>query len=492
VIYDYLAVVGPALNTIGDAGFEPRLAKSWTWSNDSLALAFEIDPKARWHDGVRADAEDVRFTFHAYTIPQIASPTADELRNIDSVTVRDSTTAVFWYHTRSPHQFLDATELMILPRHIFEKVPPESLQVVGARSTPIGTGRFRFRNWTRRSSIEVTSDTTNYRGAPGLRRVIWNVVHDQAVAVTRLLAGEADFYPALRRENVAQVQSHKTLRIESMPGTEYVFMMFNLRDPKEHTRPHEIFRSRELRRALTMSVDRNAVVRNLFDTLASVAIGPTVRVFPTTAPDLPRISFDSSRAKAILDSLGWVARPNDSYRSRNSRELSFSLLVPSSSVTRTRMAVLLQEQLRRVGVRVRIEQMDASSLSQRLQTHDFDAILWSWILGASATAIRDTWGGAAARAKGGLNYASYENASFDAYVDSALSSMNFAASKSYFTKAYSIIIGDAPAIWLYEPRTVMGIHGRIKPGRMRADAWWFDMGAWHVPKVEEIARDKLP
>src|SRR6266550_1565640 len=315
VVYDYLAVVGPALNTIGDVGFEPRLAKSWNWSSDSLAIAFEIDSRARWHDGAKADAEDVRFTFRVYTMPQIASPTADELRNIDSVTVRDSTTAVFWYHARSPHQFLDATELMILPRHILEKVPPDSLKVVGARSTPIGTGRFRFRSWTRRSSIELTSDTANYRGAPGLRRVIWNVVHDQAVAVTRLLAGEADFYPALRNENVRQVQSHPNLRIISMPGTEYVFMMFNLRDPKEHSRAHAIFRSRELRRALTMSVDRNALVRNLFDTLASVAIGPTVRVFPTTASDLPQIPFDSSGAKAILDSLGWVASSDDGYRS---------------------------------------------------------------------------------------------------------------------------------------------------------------------------------
>ena len=136
--------------------------------------------------------------------------------------------------------------------------------------------------------------------------------------------------------------------------------------------------------------------------------------------------------------------------------------------------------------------MDASSLSERLKTHDFDAILWSWNLGASSTAIRDTWAGTAARERGGLNYASYENASFDAYLDSALSSMNFEASKRYFTRAYSIIIGDAPAIWLYEPRTVMGIDRRIRTGRMRADAWWFDLGAWHIPKVEEIARDKLP
>jgi peptide/nickel transport system substrate-binding protein len=491
VIYDYLAVVSPAMNTIGDAGFEPRLAESWKWSDDSLSIAFRIHPKAHWHDGIKADAADVRFTFALYTNPQLGSPTADDLRNIDSVTVKDSATAAFWFHTRSPHQFLDATEMLILPRHIFEKITGDSLREVGTRTEPIGTGRFRFRSWNRGSSVEVTADTTNYRGAPGLRRVIWSVVHDQAAAVTRLLGGEADFYAALRRENVDQLESHRELRLISLPSTEYVFMMFNLRNPKQHARAHEIFRSRELRRALTMAVDRDALVRNLFDTLASVAIGPTVRAFPTTAPDLPRIPYDPQRAVRILDSLGWKTSSPDGYRKRGGRELTFDLLVPSSSQTRVRMAVLLQEQLKRIGVRVTIEEMEFNSFADRLKAHDFDALLWSWNLGASATAVRDTWSGPAAREKGGLNYASYENPIFDANVDSATSTMNVAASKRYFTSAYTLIIDDAPAIWLYEPRTVIGVHRRVRTGRMRPDAWWFDLGSWQIPRSEEILRDKI-
>src|SRR3954471_14126640 len=50
-IYDRLAEIGPDLNTLGDKGFQPRLARSWTWAPDSLSVAFSIDPKARWHDG---------------------------------------------------------------------------------------------------------------------------------------------------------------------------------------------------------------------------------------------------------------------------------------------------------------------------------------------------------------------------------------------------------------------------------------------------------
>src|SRR5215212_2070679 len=193
-IYDYLAVVGPDMNTIGDAGFRPRLAESWKWAADSLSIAFRINPKARWHDGRTPSASDVQFTWQVYTYPPLGSPSAETLTDIDSVTVADSVTAVFWYRMRSPHQFLDATEMMILPRHVFATIPMDSLREAGVRLDPVGTGRFRFTRWVRESSLEITADTANYRGRPGLDRVIWSVAPDNQTAATKLLGGEADLY----------------------------------------------------------------------------------------------------------------------------------------------------------------------------------------------------------------------------------------------------------------------------------------------------------
>lgn len=152
-IYDYLAVVRPDLNTFGDGGFLPRLAESWKWSEDSLSIAFKINARARWHDGVAADAADVRYTYAVYTNPAVGSPDASDLTNVDSVTIPDSRTATFWYHRRSAYQLLDATQMMILPRHQLEKIPMDSLKAAGPVATPIGTGRFRFKRRTSGSSL---------------------------------------------------------------------------------------------------------------------------------------------------------------------------------------------------------------------------------------------------------------------------------------------------------------------------------------------------
>jgi peptide/nickel transport system substrate-binding protein len=129
LIFEPLAELGEAMNTVGDAGFQPRLARSWTWAADSLAIAFHLDPRARWHDGAPVTAEDVRFTFGVYRDPAVGSPSVGDVAAVDSVTVRDAArTAVFWFSRRSPEQFyVAAARLRILPAHLLARVPSAEL-----------------------------------------------------------------------------------------------------------------------------------------------------------------------------------------------------------------------------------------------------------------------------------------------------------------------------------------------------------------------------
>src|SRR3989338_482054 len=111
-----LADLGLGLNTLGDSGFHPRLARSWKFE-DSLTIAFELDPRARWQDGAPVTAADVAFTFDAYTDPKTASTSRSLLTEIGSVTARDERTAVFRFKRHYAEQFYDATHHMrLLPR----------------------------------------------------------------------------------------------------------------------------------------------------------------------------------------------------------------------------------------------------------------------------------------------------------------------------------------------------------------------------------------
>src|SRR6476659_3963684 len=123
LVYDHLADLGTSLNTVGDEGFTPHLAKIWTWSPDSLSIQFHLDPRAKWHDGLPVRASDVAFTYAIYTDSATASPRAPLVASIDSVTAPDSLTAVFWFSKRSPTQFFEATDpMVILPEHALQGI----------------------------------------------------------------------------------------------------------------------------------------------------------------------------------------------------------------------------------------------------------------------------------------------------------------------------------------------------------------------------------
>lgn len=492
LLFDNLAQVGNAMNTLGDAGFQPRLATSWTWAADSLSIAFHLNPKARWHDGKPVRAGDVVFTYRAYVNKAVASPTASQLGQIDSVSARDSLTSVTWFKSRYPRQFFDAaSQMLILPEHVYA-APQDSLTSAAANHTPVGSGRFRFGQWKRAESLLLLADTSNYRGRPGVDRVQFVVAPEFTTALTRLLGGEADVFEALRPENLREVAKHPNLKVMRLPGMAYVFLQFNLKSSKTREKAHPVFGEKAVRKALSMALDREAMVRNVFDSLALVSSGPTVRSYPTTSRSLPRIPFDTISARRMLDSLGWRDSDGDGIRDRNGRQLAFSMLVPSSSRSRQRMAILIQEQLRRVGAKVAIEQLDFPALMQRQSDRDFDAALWAWQLGPSPAGLRQTWTTASARATTGSNFGSYENPLFDLLLDSALAADDAGKSIALFDRVYRIIIDDAPAVWLYEPETVLGINRRIRTVPMRPDAWWLDLADWTIPPSERIARDRIP
>ena len=489
LVYDPLAEIGDSLSTVGDAGFKPRLAKSWTWAPDSLSIAFHIDSMAKWHDGVPVRSGDVKSTYRAYTDTASGSPFAVTLASIDSVTTPDSMTAVFWFKKRSPLQFFDAVyNMSILPGHLLKGVTGAGLRTSSLARTPVGTGRFRFVSWAPGSSLQLAADTSNYLGRPHLDRVVMTIAPDFNTALTRLVGGEADVLEQVPAASLPDIAKDTSLNRTLDPGLDYNFVQFNLKDPKQPGRPHKLFADRALRRALSEAVDRASIVKNVYDSLAFVALGPTVRAYPTTDTTLAPIGYSVDKAKHDLDSLGWKDSNGDGIRDRGGVPLEFTLEVPGSSKARSRMAVLIQEQLKQIGVKMNIDQLDFPAFISREGNRSFDAVFGGWHVEASPGSIRQTWGSAGS-AKGGTNYGSYSNPSFDAEVDSALSAQTLAERRAHFTAAYRIIDEDAPAIWFAEPKRIMAVNRRIETGRLRADTWWANLADWKIPADKRIARD---
>lgn len=477
-VFDRL--VQPSIDSNGALVAAPALAKSWTWSADSMAIDFVLNEKAKWHDGVAVTAGDVRFTFLAYTDSLLGAPARESLRDIDSVQAVATNTVRVWFGRRTPSQFDDATlQMRILPQHALDSIPRVQWRTSAFARKPVGSGRFRFASWQGGTRIEVVADSANYRGRPNLDRVVWSVAPDPAAATLRMLAGDADFIENVRPDAVAEFAANPNVKLLRSPALAYGYVQFNLLAAKSNSAPHPLFSSPELRRAISMGVDRSRLVAAVFDTLARVALGPVTRIQLAGDTLLPSIPFDTSGASRILDSLGWRAPTPGGVRARNSVPLQFAMLVPSSSTQRVRIATIMQPMLRAIGVDMRIESLEFTTFMARLGAGDFDAAVMALGADLDLGGIRGAWGSGAVRALGGPNFGSYRSAAFDAAVDSAVHIANPVASRKAFVNAYRVILADAPAVWLYEPYSLSAMSKTITPAGIRPDGWWVQLGDWY-------------
>jgi peptide/nickel transport system substrate-binding protein len=490
LVFEHLATIGPSLNTVGDRDFVPQLATRWAWAADSLSIAFTLDSTAHWHDGRPVRASDVRFTHQLYRDTLVAAVNASTLTNIDSVTVRDSLTAVVWFRTRAPGQFYDAAAAMfVLPEHVLSRADRAKLAADSAARAPIGSGPFRVVRWVPRQVLELAVDTTAGRRRAALDRVVFTFASDPQTAFTRVMTGEADVYEAVRPDKVADVAASANVRLATLPGMAYQYLGFNFRNAAG-TAPHPVLSDVRVRRAITEAIDRRAVVTTIFDTLAVPALGPFVRVVAIADTTAPQLAFSPDSANALLDAAGWT-RGTDSLRRKGQTPLAFSIIVPSTSAARMRAAVVIQEQLRRVGITVTVESLDFSAFLDRLNARKYDAIMGGWQMDAAPGSVRETWGSAGAAA-GGNNAGNYRNATFDAVLDTALAARDPAAMRAAFARAWRVINADAPAVWLAEPRQALAIHRRIQIAGLRPDAWWIGIPQWRIPVAQRIARDAAP
>ena len=485
-LFERLAEIGDDLNTLG--AFQPRLASGWAWSRDSLSIAFTIDPRARWHDGQPVRAADARFSFGLLKDPKTGTGFTATIGNIDSVTVRDSMTAVAWFHRRMPSQFYDvAYQLYVLPEHLLKDIPHDKLQASDFARAPVGSGRFRFVRWEPGVRIEIVADTTHYRGRPKLDRIVWSMTSDASTAITQLLAGQADLYENLPPDVIARVDSSRDVRARPYHGLQYSFLGLNQRDPKRGAAPHPVLGDVRVRRAISMGLDRAAMLRNVYDTLGVLGSGPYPRAFADSTIAPP--PFDRAHARALLDSAGWTVGA-DGMRQKNGRPLAFSVMAPTSSRFRMRYAVLIQEQLKDIGVNATLETLDFNAFLRKQDAHTYDAALFSAGVDPTPATIKQNWS-TEGMAAGGLNWTQYSNKHVDALLDSSLATFDAGTARQLYRRAVQEIVDDAPAVWLYDVFTVAGVHKRLRPAPMRPDAWWIHLADWSIPANERIERDRI-
>jgi len=289
-------------------------------------------------------------------------------------------------------------------------------------------------------------------------------------------------------DNVARARAAQQLAVYTYRGNTYTYLTFNQRSPDDTTKPHPLFADRDLRRALSMAVDRATLLKSELGDLAKVPPGPMSELLWIWDPDIRQLPYDSAQAGRRLNALGWRDHDGDGIRDKDGQPLAFHILVPTSSVLRRQYARLLQAQFSAVGVRVEIDELEPAVVGQRVSTGKYDTAILSRSNDPSpSSGIAQNW----TRAAGASNFGRYYSPEFERIVDLAVTATSRDRARSLWRSAIETLNADAPAIFLYALDNAAAVHKRVENVQLRPDSWATLLRTWRIPPDRLIDRDRV-
>lgn len=453
--------------------FTPRLAESYEFSEDRKKLTFHLRDDVWWSDGVKFTAEDVAATFSAQKDPETVWSGRHLKEHIDSVEVIDSETVVYHFNRIYPYQVMDANDGPILPAHVINSVKRSELGDIPAEKIPV-SGPFIIESWERGQSLVLKGNDRYYeKGKPYLEKVIFKIIPDQVTLLTQLRDGEIDCMEAVPPSEMASIkQNNESLEIFDFPTRAYMYIAWNAKKKP--------FDNPRVRRALTMAIDRRLIIENLYYGYAEECTGPFVPLIWAFNPDIAPLPYDPEKASSILAEEGFHDADGDGYIEKNGATFEFELMANHGNQIRTDTQVMVQEMLRKVGVRVKPVLLEWTVMLQHHKACDFEAIINAWRVGTKAD-LEPIWG-CDSRGKAGYNRVDYCNSTVDSLNHLASGMLDFDKARPLFYKAQQIIYDEQPYTFLYVPHTLFVLSKRFGGAKPDAIGVFHNLYEWHEKK----------
>jgi peptide/nickel transport system substrate-binding protein len=456
--------------------FHPRLARSWKFSEDGLAITFELRNDVKWTDGTPCTAHDVRFTWELQKDTTIAWPHRDLKDRISNVEIIGDHTVRFHFTQRYPYQLMDANDGVIVPKHLLAEIPHDQFHNHSFGRRPVGNGPFLLKEWVSNQYIELAPNPDYYeQGKPHLKRVVFRFAPDGLSLLMQLKAGEIDCLEAIPPEAVVELnRDYKHIRIYKYPSRDVTFIAWNQKN--------DLFADRDVRRALTMAIDRKAIIETLMNGMGVECKSPMSPLIWAYDPNIEPLPFDAEKSKRILSEHGWRDTDADGVIDKDGKPFEFEMNTNSGTQLRVDIMTMAEAYLKKVGVKVNIRPLEWNHFIDKVIASD----LSSWVLGWGLETKADLGGHWHSRASepGGYNRFYYNNAVVDSLIDLARNTMDPELARDLWYRCQRIIYEDQPLTFIAIPYEVNGLHSRFKGVRASPISFFINLRDWHVVDSE--------
>ncbi len=355
------------------------LADAWSVSADKKTFTFHVDPRALWSDGVSVKAEDVQFYYDVMMNPKnLTSAFRVSLKRFDRPVVKDSLTLEITAKEVHWNNFWDAAGMVAFPKHAWEKVDFNQQNF----EFPAVSGPYRISEVKKERSL-----TMQRRGDWwGLSKrynqnkynfdfIKYRFMEDQIKTLETFKKGDIDAYPVYtaaiwaQKTDLDQVKKGWVVkqRIFNKEPIGFQGFAINMRRP--------LFQDIRVREALSMLINRPLMNEKLMFNEYFLLNSHYPDLFADNVnPDFPMRPFDPKKARELLTAAGWKPGADGVLAKEGSR---FEISLPTSSPDLRHLNVYV-EAMKEVGIVAKIDQVSYSTLSKRMDNHEFDMYWVAW------------------------------------------------------------------------------------------------------------------
>lgn len=472
------------------------LARRWFMSADNRSITYILRNDAFWNDGKPIVAHDFKFSYTLYGSPIIASTRQQFLAELvgadkgrvdfdKAIETPDDTTLVFRFFKPVPeHLALYHTSLTPVPEHLWKNVKPEDFRHAPLNQHPVGAGPYKLRSWRQQEELQIVSNRTSNLPKPGnIAAISYRIVPDYTVRVAQLQTGDADVVENVKPEDfTALMKANPQLEVKTVGLRAYDYVGWSNIDQEAYRksgiiRPHPLFGSPKVRIALTKAIDRQSIIDGYlkqYGVICSTDISPSLKWAYDSR--IAPVDYDPEAASALLKQEGWVPGP-DGILQKNGRKFSFVLYTNAGNARRNYASVIIQQNLRSVGIDCRLEVQESNVFFENLQSKKYDAWMAGWAIGLEIDPL-DVWG--SDLKKSPFNFTGYRNPRIDELCELAKQKMNSMDARPYWLEYQQILYRDQPVTFLYWMRETHGFSRRIEGEVLNISGAFYNVDDWNL------------
>ncbi|MBD3226312.1 MAG: hypothetical protein GF313_16405 [Caldithrix sp.] len=454
--------------------FKPEIARSWERSTDYSTLTYHLRRDAVWSDGFPITAHDVKFTYDLLMDEKVGSPLQGITEFIQEVSVVDSYTVTFTFSKAYPTQIFD-TAREILPRHILKDIDPKNLRSHPFGKKPISSGPFKLKEWVEQQYIELVPNESYFGKKPYLDRVIFKIIPDQTNLLMQLKAGEIDMMTGVPLAEVDNLQANNPeINIRQVSGRVYYYIGYNQKNA--------LFKNVQVRRALTMAINREQIIEGLLHGYGKKCYGPLPPIVEWAyTEDVETIAYDPRKARRILNNNKWIDQNDDGLLEKNNQPFEFTLITPTGNQLKSDVATVVQSHLSKIGIKVHIKVLEWTNFLKHLQSKNFDACV-----GALSTSFYvDPTPVFHSKSTHLFNAISYSNPKIDRLIEEGRKEMDRQKAKKIWDRFQKEIYGDQPFTFLFWADNIVAINKKFRDVTPIALSSVYNLEYWHKRPIQE-------